>query len=308
MKRVLAMIMVLAAVMTASVSQGAEWVDFADYYASGDANSRPWMENGPVSWVGAETAATLKANGYIHAEMVTACIAADSYGGVWNLLTGYTVGKDYKGQVATAITTRVMTWSAHVDDLLNAATRGPSNAEARMAAYTWVVANQDAELTDPVSPVRRQKTWDRKARGDTTFRIAEEVEMLAVNEHDPTSKHNILTTMVPKVRAQMRAEGETFVGTAGRANVVARLQALLDQLNGGAASGLEATLRGYGVSCSDKPRTAMIERCTILLPKVMDGRVIPNTRQQRLFQTVLGATEYEKWRVAYNTGGSYTMP
>ena len=303
MRKLLAML--LAIVMMASVSHG--FTDFADYYASLDANAVQWVDGFVVNWVGRNTADTLKADGYLQAEMVDATIAADSVEGVQHMM-GYDVSKNYHSQVVTAITNSTLTWSNATDDLLNRVNHGKSNAEAKQAAYTWVVATQDAALTDPDSPTHRQLDWNRKARGDTKFRIPEEVEMIAVNEHGSTSKHNILTAMVPKVRAKMRAEGETFVGTEGRSNVVARLQVILDQLNSGSAIGIEATLRGYGVDCPDKSRTNMIARATILLPKIMDGSVMPDPRQKRLLQPVLGATEYELWRVAYNTGGSYTMP
>ncbi len=310
MNRTVAML-VLAIVMVAGVSQGAEWVDFADHYANMDPNAKAWTDGVIVELLGTNVAATLKANGYLHGEMVDAWIAVDSPRSVNRLMglmhqSRYTVSKDYHDQVLTSITNSVLTWHAGTDNLLNQLTH--RNAEKHQAAYTWVVANQDAELTDPGSPTLRQLTWNRKARGATRFRVAEEVELIAVNEHDGSAKNRILEALVPKVRAKMRADGETFVGAAGRSNVLARLEVIMAQLNSGSASGIEATLRAHNVTCPDRDRTAMVTRCTNLIPDLMDGTVKPDGRRLKLLQNVLGAVEYEKWRVAYNTGGSYTMP
>jgi hypothetical protein len=298
MNRVVGVMLVLATVMVAGVSQGAS-VDFADQYVSSDAAGKAKLDKQVVKWVGAETAATLKTNGYIHAEMIGAAMAASKVNAVRQLVhpNYYTTGPDYYGQVATGITNGVMTYT-QVGNLLWVVT--PDTA-ARQAAYTWVVANHTSSST------RTQLTREMYARGDTEFSLEDQVELISVNEHDDKAKSRILTAMVPKVRAKMRAEGESFVGAAGRSNVLARLEVIVAQLNGGSGNGFEATLRAHGVACPDKARTKMDARAARLLPKIMDGEVIPNRKQLQLLQTVLGAVEYEKWRNAYNDGSSYTM-
>jgi hypothetical protein len=120
------------------------------------------------------------------------------------------------------------------------------------------------------------------------------------------TKMEIVKVMVPKVRAKMRADGVTFVGTAGRANLVARVDAISVVLNAGSCEGMEAVLRDHGVTCADQDRTAQRAVVEALITEVMDGAV-PNKTQRGLIHLVLGTIEYEKWRVSYNDGSSYTV-
>ena len=120
------------------------------------------------------------------------------------------------------------------------------------------------------------------------------------------TKMAIVKVMVPKIRAKMRADGVTFVGTDGRANLVARVDAIATVLNASSCEGMEAVLRDHGVPCADQDRTAQRAAVATLITEVMNGAV-PNVAQRGLIHLVLGTVEYEKWRVAYNDGSSYTV-
>jgi hypothetical protein len=120
------------------------------------------------------------------------------------------------------------------------------------------------------------------------------------------TKMEIVKAMVPKVRAKMRADGVTFVGTAGRSNLVARVDAISAVLNAGSCEGMEAVLRDHDVTCADQDRTAQRAVVAALITEVMNGTV-PTKKQRGLIHLVLGTVEYEKWRVAYNDGSSYTV-
>jgi hypothetical protein len=332
MKKIVTMlILAVAIVMMAGVAQAQrldEFVDFADEYAKADANIKPWLHNAVVEGVGTNAATILQANGYVHADIIDACIAADSVRGVRSLLHHrFSSRKNYYDKVITGITNGVMTWNQHTDYLLMSVTEG--NESARKAAYTWVAANQDASQVEIQqypsevqvwrrSPNRRRIDWNMKARGDKAYSIAENIELMSVNEDivRAKTKSDILQAMVPIIRAKMMEDGVPFVGVAGRSNMLERVNVVIAQLDDGLISdgtkafgdgSIEETLRSYNVACPDMDRTAMVTRCTTLLPKIMDGTVVPTRKHQQLLQNVLGTVEYEKWRVAYNTGGSYIM-
>jgi len=293
---------------------------FVDYTTAKNGSlEKARIEAMVVTLLGEEDAAVAKANDYPYGELVTAAIAKNDMRNLHAWLTKtlsagsagshripvFKVQTDYYAQIVAAIKDGTIPESIQAMWLLvNVST------ESKQEVYTWLLANYDVDAIYPANPIATRINWENASQGKAITKAQAVKILTSADRSKPVDMcKNVITKDLDKlIRKKLYSDGIPFVGTEGRANVLAKLQLFTDALNAPHYNGIEALLREYDIDCPDQDRTAAYDYVAGIIPDIMIGETVPSKTDIECMQIVLGLVEYEKWRAAYNTSSPYTIP